>query len=89
LAQQRDFLLRHARAPYVLFLDDDVLLKTGALQWLYTVITKLGCGMVCYSDLDGCVLFDRAALETAGSPDAVADQFGSVLIRPARSRSHV
>jgi hypothetical protein len=89
LAHQRDFLLGHARAPYLLFLHDNVLLKTGALQRLYTVITKLGCGMVSYSDVDGCVLFDRAALETAGSPDAVAGQFGSISIRPAESRSPV
>lgn len=90
-AQQRDFLLRHARAPYVLFLADDVLLKIGSLRRLHTVISKLGCGMVSYADVDGCVLFDRAALQVVGShsPDAVAEQFGSATIRPAESKSHV
>ena len=88
IEHQRSFLLRHAEAPYVLFLDDDILLTTGSLQRLHTVITKLGCGMVSYSDIDGCALFERVALQTAGI-DAVATQFGSVTIHPAEARSHV
>jgi hypothetical protein len=89
IAQQWDFLLGHARAPYVLFLDDDVLLKTGSLRRLHTVISKLGCGMVSYSDVDGCTMFDRAALSSAGSSDAVAERFGSVTVRPADAWSRV
>jgi GT2 family glycosyltransferase len=46
LAQQRDFLLRQARSPYVLFLDDDVWLQPGGVRTLYEAIRELRCGLV-------------------------------------------
>lgn len=46
LAEQRQFLLDRANAPYVLFLDDDVWLEPGALERMHTAIRQLGCGVV-------------------------------------------
>lgn len=46
LAEQRQFLLDRASAPYVLFLDDDVWLEPGALERMHTAIEQLGCGVV-------------------------------------------
>jgi GT2 family glycosyltransferase len=46
LAEHRAFLLAQARAPYVLFLDDDVWLEPGAVGRLRTAIGELGCGFV-------------------------------------------
>jgi len=46
LAEQRQFLLDHATAPYVLFLDDDVWLEPGSLARMHTAIEELGCGVV-------------------------------------------
>ena len=46
LAEHRAFLLRQARAPYVLFLDDDVWLEPGVVGRLRTAIGELGCGFV-------------------------------------------
>ncbi|MET0233757.1 MAG: glycosyltransferase family A protein [Kibdelosporangium sp.] len=93
LAEQRDSLLQEADAPYVLFLNDDIWLKTGALHQLYTAISTLECGLVSYADVPGCALFDRAALESGGSwahhagesivSHQVTEQFGSVGIRPS------
>lgn len=46
IAEQRQFLLGAASAPYVLFLDDDVWLEPGTLWRMYDAITTLGCGFV-------------------------------------------
>lgn len=46
LAEQRDFLLRQASAPYVDFVDDDVLLDSGVMQRMVDVIRAEGCGFV-------------------------------------------
>lgn len=46
LAEQRQFLLDRATAPYVLFLDDDVWLEPGALERMRSAIVTLGCGYV-------------------------------------------
>ena len=46
LAEQRDFLLSHSGARYVLFLDDDVWLEPGTLVRLLAAIRRLGCGFV-------------------------------------------
>ncbi len=46
LAEQRAFLLSQVRAPYVLFLDDDVLIEPEVLARLRTAIDELGCGFV-------------------------------------------
>jgi len=46
LAEQRHFLLGEARAPYVLFLDDDVVLEPDLLERLLGVIREERCGFV-------------------------------------------
>ena len=46
IAEQRAFLLRHSRARYVLYLDDDVWLEPGTLRRLLTAIRQLRCGFV-------------------------------------------
>jgi glycosyltransferase involved in cell wall biosynthesis len=46
IAEQRQFLLDQAIAPYVLFLDDDVLLESWVLDRLLGAIQQEGCGFV-------------------------------------------
>lgn len=46
LAEQRDFLLGRASAPYVHFLDDDVLLDPSVMLRMLRVIREEGCGFV-------------------------------------------
>jgi glycosyltransferase involved in cell wall biosynthesis len=46
MAEQRHFLLSRARAPYVHFLDDDVLLDPPVLGRMLDVLRAEGCGFV-------------------------------------------
>lgn len=46
LAEQRDFLLSRASAPYVLFLDDDLLLSPRVLERMLAAIRAERCGFV-------------------------------------------
>lgn len=46
LAEQRDFLLQHAHAPYVLFLDDDVVIEPDLVGRLVDAIRAQRCGFV-------------------------------------------
>ena len=46
LAEQRQFLLDQARAPYALFLDDDVLCEPDLLERLLAVMIDQRCGFV-------------------------------------------
>jgi GT2 family glycosyltransferase len=46
IAEQRQFLLEQATAPYVLFLDDDILLEPWVLELLLNTIEQQGCGFV-------------------------------------------
>ena len=46
VAEQRQFLLARARAPYALFVDDDVLLEPDLVERLLGVIRVQGCGFV-------------------------------------------
>ncbi|GAA4189775.1 glycosyltransferase family A protein [Microbacterium oryzae] len=49
MAEQRQFLLEQARAPRVLFLDDDVWLEPDALARLDAALSETGCGFVGYA----------------------------------------
>lgn len=46
IAEQRHFLLAQAEAPYVLFLDDDVILEPWVLELLLQTIQTEDCGFV-------------------------------------------
>ncbi|HMQ34351.1 MAG TPA: glycosyltransferase family A protein, partial [Chloroflexaceae bacterium] len=46
LAEQRDFLLRQSAAPYVHFIDDDVVLEPGVMARMLRVIRAEDCGFV-------------------------------------------
>lgn len=46
MAEQRQFLLEQSRAPYVHYVDDDVLLDTPVLQRMLSVLQQEGCGFV-------------------------------------------
>ncbi len=46
LAEHRDFLLSRARAPYALFLDDDVIVEPDLLERLLGALREQGCGFV-------------------------------------------
>lgn len=46
MAEQRQFLLDQSRAPYVHFIDDDVLLEPQTLERMLSVIQAEGCGFV-------------------------------------------
>jgi glycosyltransferase involved in cell wall biosynthesis len=46
LAEQRAFLLEQARAPYCLFVDDDVILEPDLVERLYGKLVEQGCGFV-------------------------------------------
>jgi GT2 family glycosyltransferase len=46
MTEQRAFLLAQARAPYCLFLDDDVILEPDLLTRLHQAIVEQGCGFV-------------------------------------------
>jgi glycosyltransferase involved in cell wall biosynthesis len=46
IAEQRDFLLGHATADWVLYLDDDVLMEPRVVARLLGTIREQGCGFV-------------------------------------------
>ena len=46
IAEQRDFLLKKATAPYVLYLDDDVFMQPWVVERLVRVLAAEGCGFV-------------------------------------------
>jgi glycosyltransferase involved in cell wall biosynthesis len=46
IAEQRQFLLDQATAPYVLFLDNDLILEPDVVERMLTAIKEEGCGFV-------------------------------------------
>ena len=46
LAEHRHFLLEQARAPYVLYVDDDLLLEPWVVEHMLSTIQAEGCGFV-------------------------------------------
>jgi GT2 family glycosyltransferase len=46
LAEQRAFLLAQSRAPYCLFVDDDVIMEPDLVARLHRAIIEHGCGFV-------------------------------------------
>ena len=46
MAEQRNFLLKKAKSPLILFLDDDLILEKDVLERMASAIKKLKCGFV-------------------------------------------
>jgi glycosyltransferase involved in cell wall biosynthesis len=46
MAEQRDFLLSQSSSPYVLFIDDDLLLESYVLTSMFQVLSEEQCGFV-------------------------------------------
>ncbi|WP_222122028.1 glycosyltransferase family 2 protein [Curtobacterium sp. 9128] len=65
LAEHRQFLLEHASAPAVLYLDDDVWLEPGTVTRMLDALRTLGCGFVGSAVQGLSYLDDRRPHETA------------------------
>ncbi len=65
IAEHRAFLLSRARAPAVLFLDDDVWLEAGVVDRLHRALRTLGCGFVAAAMQGLSHLGDRRPAECA------------------------
>ncbi|WJX99407.1 glycosyltransferase [Curtobacterium sp. 458] len=65
LAEHRQFLLDHATAPTVLFLDDDVWLEPGTVRRMLDALRTLDCGFVGSAVQGLSYLADRRPHETA------------------------
>jgi glycosyltransferase involved in cell wall biosynthesis len=65
VAENRDHLLSRSRAPYVLFLDDDVWLEPWAVGRLHWAIVELGCGFTGFAVQGLSYLEDHRAQELA------------------------
>ncbi|MBF4614972.1 glycosyltransferase family 2 protein [Curtobacterium sp. VKM Ac-1376] len=65
LAEHRQFLLDHAEASAVLFLDDDVWLEPGSIARMLDALRTLGCGFVGSAVQGLSYLQDRRPHETA------------------------
>jgi glycosyltransferase involved in cell wall biosynthesis len=57
MAEQRQFLLDMAISPYVLFIDDDLILEKNVIDNLLTIIQKQDCGFV------GCAVIGLSFLD--------------------------
>ncbi len=79
MAEQRQFLLGRAEAPFALFLDDDVLLLPDGLQRLLAAIEDEGCGFVGFG-LVGPSFVDDVR------PDEQEIEFWEGPVRPERVR---
>jgi len=65
MAEQRQFLLRRSVAPYVLYLDDDLVLEPWLLDRLLQTLREQGCGFI-GSALIGPSFQDRPFADEAG-----------------------
>lgn len=79
LAEQRQFLLDQARAPYALFLDDDILLEPDLIERLLGALQRAGCGFV------GSAVHGLSYLEDE-RPQQQAIEFWDGPVQPERIR---
>lgn len=75
MAEQRQFLLDQARARYVLFLDDDVILEPEVLARMMTAISEARCGFV------GCAVIGLSYLHD-WRPEEQAIEFWDGPVEP-------
>lgn len=79
MAEQRQFLLDQAEAPYVLFLDDDLILEPDMVQMMFETIREEGCGLV------GCGLIGLSFLDDV-RPDEQQIEFWDGPVEPETIR---
>jgi GT2 family glycosyltransferase len=77
MAEQRQFLLTCARAPYALFLDDDVLLEPGVVERMLRAIEEERCGFV------GCAVIGLSYLQDV-RPNEQQIELWEGPVRPER-----
>ncbi|MBD1909203.1 MULTISPECIES: glycosyltransferase family A protein [unclassified Leptolyngbya] len=82
IAEQRQFLLTQATAPYVLYLDDDVILEPWVIQTLLEALQNQGCGFV------GNPLIGLSFLDDIRPHEHTALQFWETAVQPEIVRSH-
>ncbi len=75
MAEHRQFLLDRARAPYVLFLDDDLLLEPDVIARMLQAIEEERCGFV------GCAVIGLSYLDDV-RPDEQAIEFWEGRVEP-------
>jgi len=79
MAEQRAFLLAQARAPYCLFLDDDVIVEPSLVARLHAAIVAQACGFV------GSAVHGLSYLGQA-RPEQEAIEFWEGRVEPERVR---
>ena len=79
MAEQREFLLQQASAPYSLFLDDDLILESYVVKNMLTAIREEGCGFV------GCALIGLSFIHDVRSHQQ-AIEFWDVPVQPEEVR---
>lgn len=77
LAEQRQFLLDQATAPYVLFLDDDLILEADVIARLLSVMEREQCGFV------GCSCIGLSFINDV-RPHQQPIEFWDGLVQPER-----
>jgi glycosyltransferase involved in cell wall biosynthesis len=77
MAQQRQFLLERSKAPYILFLDDDLLLEPWVVEHVMETIKVEGCGFVGSAPVGLSYIQDLR-------PEEQAIEFWSKRIQPER-----
>ncbi|MGF1499527.1 MAG: glycosyltransferase family 2 protein [Elainellaceae cyanobacterium] len=82
IAEQRQFLLSQATAPYVLFLDDDILLEPWVLQTLLTALEREQCGFI------GNPVIGLSFVEDIRTEEQAPLQFWKTPVQPEVVRSH-
>lgn len=79
MAQQRQFLLEQATAPYALFLDDDLILEPYVIGSMVHAIREEGCGLV------GSALIGLTHIDDV-RPHEQAIEFWQVRVQPETIR---
>lgn len=79
MAEQRNFLLGRVRAPYALFLDDDVILEPDVTGRMLRAIQEEGCGFV------GCAVIGLSYIGDV-RPEEQAIEFWDCRVTPEEVR---
>jgi len=79
MAEHRQYLLDQAHAPYVLFLDDDLILEPDMVQMMLDTLQEEGCGLV------GCGLIGLSFLDDV-RPEEQQIEFWEGPVQPEEIR---